>query len=445
MINTHSKKTYPIIRYSLFILCAILLSSCGTHKKQPPQNTPEIIESFVFTEPSGSPLPAQYTVNKGAVQYQIVSFNDLPDWNNQEFDRSLNAFKKGCERIKSKKIWQSICQQANNIHHDPKLAKLFFEKYFTPWKITQNNNPNGLITAYYEPVIKGDIQKTAEAKFPIYGIPTDFIEVPLPAHLRNQHTTIRIKITSPNQGIIATDGQYTAYLGQFPINAKSRSIKGRIANGRFIPYYSRADINAGALNGKAPILGYANNAVELFFLHIQGSGLLQLPNGQLISLNFANKNDLPYISIGRYMSNKGYLPLNQTSMQGIKNWLQNHPHKLAEVLGQNPSYIFFRIANRQEGPIGALGVALTPQYSAAIDRHYIELGAPIFISTRHIKLTHPINRLIMAQDTGSAINGAIRVDYFWGTGYEAGEMAGKMKNQGKVWLLLPNGSSPAHL
>ena len=160
-------------------------------------------------------------------------------------------------------------------------------------------------------------------------------------------------------------------------------------------------------------------------------------------LGFADKNDQPYVSIGRYMANKGYLPLGQTSMQGIKGWLQQNPQKMAEVLGQNPSYVFFRqLPGNDSGPIGALGVPLSGGYSAAIDRHYITLGAPLFVATTHPASGHGLNRLLMAQDTGSAINGAVRIDYFWGYGDEAGAVAGKMKHPGYVWQLLPNGMLP---
>jgi membrane-bound lytic murein transglycosylase A len=143
------------------------------------------------------------------------------------------------------------------------------------------------------------------------------------------------------------------------------------------------------------------------------------------------------------MANKGYLPLAQTSMQGIKGWLQKNPQKLGEVLGQNPSYVFFQAQSEgNDGPIGALGVPLMGGYAGAVDRHFISLGAPLFLATTHPVSGFGLNRLIMAQDTGSAINGAVRVDYFWGYGDDAGATAGKMKHTGYVWQLLPKGMLP---
>ena len=145
------------------------------------------------------------------------------------------------------------------------------------------------------------------------------------------------------------------------------------------------------------------------------------------------------------MADRGYLPLAQTTMQGIKAYMQQNPQKLAEVLGQNPSYVFFRILDdNSDGPIGALGTPLMGEYAGAVDRHHITLGAPLFVATTHPETRHGLNRLIMAQDTGSAIKGAVRVDYFWGYGDEAGRVAGKMKHTGYVWQLLPNGVSPQY-
>ena len=193
-------------------------------------------------------------------------------------------------------------------------------------------------------------------------------------------------------------------------------------------------------------MAYADDAVELFFLHIQGSGRLQTPSGQFVRLGYADKNEYPFKSVATYMANKGYLPLAQTNMQGIKAWMRQNPSKLAEVLGQNPSYVFFRTTTgaADEGPIGALGAPLTGEYSAAIDKHHVELGAPIFVATTHPLNNQPHNRLIMAQDTGSAIKGGVRVDYYWGYGDAAGEVAGKMKHPGQVWMLLPNGYTPRY-
>lgn len=328
----------------------------------------------------------------------------------------------------------------------PFQAKHFFERYFTAWRVDNGGNPAGTITGYYEPVLHGDDKSTSQSRFPIYGIPNDFVSVPLAANLRGSKATVRIRQTGPNSGVIDNSGTYTADLSRFPITARSTALKGRFEGSRFVPYYTRSQINGGALNGKAPILGYADDPVELFFMHIQGSGRLKTPSGKYIRVGFADKNEHPYVSIGRYMADKGYLPLGQTSMQGIKAYMKQNPGRLAEVLGQNPSYVFFRelTGSGDSGPVGALGTPLMGEYAGAIDRHYITLGAPLFVATAHPITKKALNRLIMAQDTGSAIKGAVRVDYFWGYGDEAGEVAGKMKTTGYVWQLLPNGMKPEY-
>ena len=340
-----------------------------------------------------------------------------------------------------------MCAQAfqTPVQHLP--AKSFFERYFTPWQVAGNGSLAGTVTGYYEPVLQGDDRRTAQARFPIYGIPNDFISVPLPAGLRSGKNLVRIRQTGKNSGIIDNaGGTHTADLSQFPITARTTAIKGRFEGSRFLPYHTRNQINGGALDGKAPILGYAEDPVELFFMHIQGSGRLKTPSGKYIRIGYADKNEHPYVSIGKYMADKGYLKLGQTSMQGIKSYMRQNPQRLAEVLGQNPSYVFFRelAGSSNDGPVGALGTPLMGEYAGAVDRHYITLGAPLFVATAHPVTRKALNRLIMAQDTGSAIKGAVRVDYFWGYGDEAGETAGKMKEPGYVWQLLPNGMKPEY-
>lgn len=436
-------KTSPLW---LWVVALLLLSACGTRTGsglQAPPGGSRI--TGALTEPPGQAVAAGYVhqPGKAGVRYQAVSHAALPQWQQQAFGRSLQAFKHSCTRLQAQPGWLGVCRQALSLPPNSPLAQAFFERYFTPWQVSQNGKQDGTVTGYYEPVLSGDVRPTAKARFPIYGLPQDLIAVPLPPHLRGSKQAVRMKRTGANQGVIAADGTHVVSLAQFPLNDKSTVLKGRLESGAFVPYYTRAEINAGALNGKAPVLGYADDPVELFFLHVQGSGRLRTPQGQYVRLGFADKNDRPYVSIGRYMADRGYLPLAQTTMQGIKAWMRQNPQRLAEVLGQNPSYVFFRrLPGNDEGPLGALGVPLTGGYSVAIDRNFITLGAPLFLATTHPQTRRGLNRLMVAQDTGSAINGAVRVDYFWGYGDEAGALAGKMKYPGYVWQLLPNGMLP---
>ncbi|WP_037586161.1 murein transglycosylase A [Stenoxybacter acetivorans] len=411
--------------------------------------TPTIVPQTVEPKPAAgftAPLPLHqvYYPGVGGVGYRTVGFDELPQWHQQNFVESLNAFKKSCLKLQTQIQWQSVCNAAYAVPQRQQAAKHFFEYYFTPWEVSQNGKVSGLVTGYYEPVLTGDIEATAKAKYPIYGAPNDLVTVALPAFLRHAKNKVHIRLITANQGEIAENGEYIANLAQFVLTGKSDVIKGRIEGNAFVPYYTRAQINAGVLSNKAPILAYADNPIELFFLQVQGSGQLKTPQGQYLRLAYADKNGHLYVSIGKYMANMGYLPLSATSMQGIRDWINSHPERLSEILAQNPSYVFFQAAQPQvnEGPAGALGVPLTEGYSAAVDKRYIYLGAPIFLATTHPQSGFGLNRLLLAQDTGSAIQGAVRVDYFWGYGDAAGELAGKMKYTGYVWQLLPNGMLP---
>nr|WP_084165982.1 MltA domain-containing protein [Conchiformibius kuhniae] len=436
-----NKLAKKVGRYALLGGSAALLAGCfwGGGASRPQTGGGHVEPPVGQTAPLG-----HVRHGTGGAAYRVVSYHDLPEWHNQPFAAPLDAFRKSCTKLHNHPEWQGVCRQAAATPSDHRAAKAFFERYFTPWQVSQNGQTQGLFTGYYEPVLNGDVRPSARSRFPIYGIPADFVSVPLPAHLKGSRATVRINPTAPNSGAIVPNGAYVADLSQFSPVTNSTHLKGRFEGNRFVPYYTRHQINGGALDGRAPILAYADDPVELFFLHIQGSGRVRTPDGRFIRLGYADKNAHSYVSIGKYMAQRGYLPLAQTSMQNIKAWLAANPQRLAEVLGQNPSYVFFRPLDGapHEGPIGALGVPLSGGFSAAVDRQFITLGAPLFVATTHPDSRAGLNRLIVAQDTGGAIKGAVRVDYFWGFGDAAGQTAGKMKYPGYVWQLLPNGVVP---
>ena len=424
---------------------AIIVAACSMSPR-----TPDYSNLPASAQPVGTPAPYgfDYMPSGSSAHYRVVSFQELPQWKQQNFSGSLAAFKNSCLKLANQPQWQYVCIRANQTANNHAAAQYFFEHYFNVWQVSQNGQLTGRVTGYYEPVLSGETQPSHLSRFPIYGVPHDFVSVPLPTRLRTGKGIVRITPTSANGGMIQENGAYIADLSQFPITARTSALKGRFVGNQFVPYFTRAQINAGALdNGRAPILGYANDPVELFFMHVQGSGRLRTSRGQFLRLGFADKNEYPYVSIGKYMSNRGYLPLAQTSMQNIKAWMQTNPTYLAEVLGQNPSYVFFRVLDggSEQGPIGALGVPLTSGISGAVDKTFITLGAPFFLAT-----TDPnnpnigLNRLMVAQDAGSAIKGAVRVDYFWGYGEEAGKIAGKQNAMGYVWQLLPHGVMPTY-
>lgn len=418
----------------LVLCCTLFLVSCGLTKKPKEPSTP-------------SDVGIGKSVQIDNVSYHSVGFNQLPDWQTQNFQTAMASFLQGCLKLQNKPQWLGVCQNAQRIGNDNKQIKTFFEHSFQPWQVKDSNKLEGTVTGYYEPMLKGSLNANGVAQYPIYGLPNDFVVLDFPSTLRGR-TQLVVKPMGTNraQALNKTQpdfGEYIANVGDFFIDGNTKALKGRFEGNRFVPYYTRAQIDRGALNGKAPILGYANDPVELFFLQIQGSGRLQTPEGQFVRLGYADHNGLAYSSIGTYLVKRGELTMGQTSMQGLKAWVQLNPHRKNEVLGVNERYVFFQVLpGNNGGPIGALGVPLTGEYSGAVDTRYITLGSPLFLSTTYPSSSTPLNRLIMAQDTGGAIRGGVRVDFFWGFGDEAGQIAGKMKQQGRVWTLLPRGITP---
>lgn len=196
------------------------------------------------------------------------------------------------------------------------------------------------------------------------------------------------------------------------------------------------ELDASPIKGREFI--YIDDIIDVFFLQIQGSGLVQLENGEQIHVGYADQNGQTYNSVGRLLIERGELTASNASMQGIKNWARNNPNKLRELLNSNPSYVFFReLPAGLPGPLGALGVPILPEKSVAVDAKFVPLGAPVFLSTTEPNSAKPLKRMMMAQDTGGAIKGGVRADFFWGAGFDAGAKAGAMKQAGKIWVLLP--------
>ena len=241
----------------------------------------------------------------------------------------------------------------------------------------------------------------------------------------------------------APDDMLEIDLGDAYPQLKGQRLRGRLSGKRVVPYYKRAEIDAGTDGLKGRELFWVDNAVELFFLQIQGSGRIELVDGRQIKVGYADQNGHPYVSIGKKLIEMGEMKLEDASMQGIKAWGEKNPGKLMALLELNPSYVFFReLPENLSAPIGALGVPLTNEYSIAVDPRTIPLGSPVFLATTQPSSATPLNRLMLAQDTGGAIRGPVRADFFWGFGEKAGAQAGRMKQQGRMWVLFPKGGEP---
>ncbi len=278
------------------------------------------------------------------------------------------------------------------------------EQKFTPIRIRNNSETTGMFTGYYEPELQGSRTETAEFSTPLLTRPDDLVIV---------------------------------QLGDFPGDHDGR-IAGRVVDGNLHPFESRTEIEAGALANAQPLAWV--RPVDAFFLQIQGSGRVVFEDGAVLRAGYDGVNGHPYTAIGRTLIRQGALTLENVSMQSIRDWLEQNPDGAGEVMRTNASYVFFReveVDDPELGPIGAAGVPLTPGYSLAVDARYHAYGAPIYIATTLPDGT-PFNRLMVAQDTGGAIRGPIRGDIFFGYGDEAGAVAGRMRNQGEMWVLVPN-------
>lgn len=332
----------------------------------------------------------------------------LPGWRDDDLNPIWPAFLQSCRGLKSNPAWTAVCQAAAQQPAMPDGASIrtFFEQQFQPWQINQAEGGNeGLVTGYYEPLLRGSRNFSPKYRHPIYAAPEDLLVVDLSS--------------------------------LYP-ELKNLRLRGRLQGNKVVPYFSRSEIEAGAAPVRGKELAWVDDAVELFFLQVQGSGRIKLENGDTMRIGYADQNGHPYRSIGKWLIEKGELTLDKASMQGIKDWGRRNPDRLPELLNANPSYVFFReLPNHLPGPLGALGVPLTAERSIAIDPRGMPLGAPVWLATTRPNSNESLNRLMMAQDTGGAIRGNVRADFFWGFGDEAGKQAGAMKQKGRMWALLP--------
>jgi membrane-bound lytic murein transglycosylase A len=323
-----------------------------------------------------------------------------------------SALLASCRALVAQEIWRDPCAAAQNLASpDRDAARRFLEAHLAPFQVVNpEGSGEGLITGYYEPLLRGSRKPGARYRFPVFGVPDDLLVVDL-AELHPELKGLRLR--------------------------------GRLEGRRVVPYYDRAGIE----EGRAPLAGreivWVDDAVDLFFLQIQGSGRIALDTGETVRVGFADQNGHPYRSIGSILIERGELPLEKASMQGIKAWARANPARLTEVLNQNARYVFFReLPATGAGPPGALGVPLTPRRSIAVDPRFVPLGAPAYIATTWPLSSKPLNQLVLAQDTGGAIRGAVRADYFWGFGEDAAREAGRMKQPLRMWVLLPKGWRP---
>jgi len=405
-------------------LCAVVASGCASvtnpYAAPPAQSFPEPVPSPPAPpQPEPAPVPTPEPDVVAAPEpasqvrsYELQEWAALPDWNNDNLAEALPAFLLSCTALKSSADWVSACTAAAQVRKaDPMAARQFFESAFVPWLVRNADGAaEGLVTGYYEPLLQGSRKFGRSFRYPVYGVPPDLL-------------VIDLADSNPD--------------------LKGIRLRGRINDRKVVPYYTRAEIERGLAPLRGREILWVDDPIELFFLHVQGSGRVSLPGGETVRIGFAEHNGHPYKSIGKVLIERGELAADKASMQGIKQWAAKNPSRVTALLQLNPAYVFFReLPDSPLGPIGAQGVPLTPGRSIAVDVMTTPLGAPVFLSTTSPLSSRPLNRLVVAQDTGTAIKGAVRADFFWGFGDEAGQSAGRMRQTGRMWILYPRGAQP---
>ncbi len=344
-----------------------------------------------------------------------VSWSALPGWQQGQQAQAWPALQQNCERLATSDAgWQEICRDVEFLGRpDDNSARAFFESRFIPHKVGgESGQRTGLVTGYYEPLLEGSLVRTERFRYPIYQRPPNLL---------------------------------TVDLGDVYPELKGRPVRGRLQGERVVPYFSRAEIDEPS----SPLAGYeiawVDDPVSLFFLHVQGSGRIYLPDGEILAVGYADQNGHPYVSIGRRLREITGLEPEAINLDSIRRWLEEHPQAIEQLLHSNPSYIFFTVRDSTlPGPLGSLRVPLTAEHSAAVDRKYIPLGLPLWLDTTFPDKGPPYRRLLFAQDTGGAIKGPLRVDVFFGQGLEAEKLAGRMRERGRFYVLLPRQEQSAH-
>jgi membrane-bound lytic murein transglycosylase A len=354
-----------------------------------------------------------------------VAIADLPGWRQDDLAAALPAWRLSCEKMLARdptapigpgaiagaaSDWQPLCRELLGLPATDAALRAFVAGNFAAFRVSDGDKATGTFTGYYEPELRGARQRGGPYQVPLYGLPPDHV---------------------------------TVALGRFDPELAGRSVVGRVSDGELVPYRTRGEIDDGALAEAGSEIMWVDDRLDVFILHIQGSGVIVLPDGAQQRVGYAGNNGHRYASVGRWLIDKGELEPHQASWQGIRRWMEDHPERISELLAVNPRYIFFREIEG-DGPIGAAGVALTPGRSLAVDLRYLPVDVPLWLDAANPEKDAPrLQRLMLAQDTGSAIRGVVRGDFYWGSGDAALAKAGRMKSEGGYWLLLPKALAPA--
>jgi membrane-bound lytic murein transglycosylase A len=400
------------MRNRLALASLILLAACAGKPQRPaitsvPNGAGSPPASQPVTPPAPAPPPAvTNAVQAGAIAVPLPPVGPLPG-----AAAALAAFRTSCPGLSRREDlsgltqpadWQAACAAAAAVL--PGQADDFFHTQFVGVDVAGGK---GFATGYYEPEIAASLTQQPGYAVPMYRRPADLIDVPL---------------------------------GDFAASLKGRTVRGRVQGNRLVPYATREQIAAGALVGRNLELAWAADPFEAFFLEIQGSGRLRLPDGRILRIGYDGQNGRDYVAIGRLLIEQGKLGRGKAGMAEILAWLRAHPDEAPAILNANPSKIFFRLLTG-DGPIGAMGVAVTPRVSVAADPAFIPLGAPLLVDTTLSRSGQRQVQMMVAQDTGGAIKGANRIDLFLGPGAEAAADAGAQSAPAQITLLIPRAAA----
>jgi membrane-bound lytic murein transglycosylase A len=421
-------------RTALIAGLAILLSACSTgpamkvDQSVSMPDTSTVSADGPLVVPPLSALP-DTTARVLAGKFVSVTYSELPGWSNDDLRNVWVTFLRNCRGLmrptsgnlavsarSTPRAWQPVCAAAADPAQAPnpkdaESVRRFIQTWLSPWRLqsAEGKPASNTVTGYYEPLVMGSRKQGGVHQWPLYTVPADLL---------------------------------TIDLGKMYPELVGKRVRGKLDGNRVVPYDSRASLES---SGRQPPAGvFVNDPVDNFFLQVQGSGRVQLVDGpgagQTIRVAYADHNGHPYVSIGKWLADKNELPLAQSSMQNIREWAKRNPKRVQEMLNANPALVFFKeepIVDPEIGPKGAFGVPLMAQRSIAVDTTFVPLGAPVYLVTTEPASTQALNKLVFAQDTGTAIKGAARADFYWGFGEAAGNMAGRMKQPGQMWVLWP--------
>ncbi|MEB2352683.1 MAG: MltA domain-containing protein [Burkholderiaceae bacterium] len=359
-----------------------------------------------------------------AAQPLPLAPSQLPGWHDDSLAGLHRAIERQCALPRPPQPWPAMCPNLPPAN----ALKGWLDAQFVAWPLAREDGAPGLLTGYYEPVVDGSRHREHDGQAPLYRPPPDLVRGPDGSRLR---AAARPKTADPPDAAAAPD---TAAASGLAASA------GTVVSVKTLqPYPSRAEIETGRLLAGRELV-WLDDAVEAFFLQIQGSGRVRLRDGSTMRVGFADHNGQPYYPIGRELVARGALAPEAVDAEAIKAWLRAHPAEAGAVMRRNRRYVFFReLPDGDDGPPGSLGVALTPLRSVATDPAQVPPGALLFIDATHPDDGAPLRRAVLSQDRGAAITGAVRADLFWGAGDAAGQLAGRTKQPLRMWLLWPKG------